>query len=46
MQYSLHDQITDNDEESTVKNNDTNKEVEIASDTIKKIVNEFTESTD
>ncbi len=46
MQYSFHNQITDNDEESTAKNNDINKEVETASDTIKKIVNELTESTD
>ncbi len=46
MQYSFHNQITDNDEESTAKSNDTNREVEIALDIIKKIVNEFTESTD
>ncbi len=43
-QYSLHNQITDNDEEFTAKNNDINREAETALDTIKKTVNELTES--
>ncbi len=44
MQHSLHDWITDNDEEFTIKNNNVNKEVETASDTIKKTINELIES--
>ncbi len=44
MQHNFHNQITDNDEESIVKSNNINREVKIALDTIKKIIDEFTES--
>ncbi len=46
MQHSLHNQIINNSRESTAKNNDINREVETALNTIKKTVDELTESTD
>ncbi len=46
MQHNLHNQIIDNNKESTAKNNSANREVETALNTIKKTVNELIESTD